>query len=228
MLPGFDNWKTDNYMNITEGFTSVQEKEQFTADELDQLNSIISEEDSSEFKDVEPPAKSFPDLTRMKYPSRRDVVLPGVPPRTTHPTLDYKAEDKRKDSKVNIKKEKFKSVKPTLDDKPALDDKPTSDDKPTKLDDKPTSEEENNDPEIKSDKPTVKEGFQGSSSILKHTLKTVIISIIIALTPYLVSSINYIIHKKAPPKIYTLAPITYIIMAVLFIVTYIMLNIACG
>ena len=45
MFPGFSNWKTDTYMDITEGFTSAEDKEEFTADELDKLNSIVNAEE---------------------------------------------------------------------------------------------------------------------------------------------------------------------------------------
>lgn len=53
MLPGFNNWKNDIYMSLgQEGFTGAMDKEEFTTDELDQLNAIISEEESQDFKDT--------------------------------------------------------------------------------------------------------------------------------------------------------------------------------
>jgi hypothetical protein len=53
MVPGFNNWKNDIYMSLgQEGFTGSMDKEEFTTDELDQLNAIIAEEETQDINAV--------------------------------------------------------------------------------------------------------------------------------------------------------------------------------
>ena len=71
MVPGFNNWKNDIYMSLgQEGFTDSMDKEEFTTDELDQLNAIISEEETQDFKDI-PEKTKMPGLEKQKARSKQ-------------------------------------------------------------------------------------------------------------------------------------------------------------
>ena len=80
MVPGFNNWKTDIYMSLgQEGFTGSMDKEEFTTDELDQLNAIIAEEETQDIKAV---STTMP-MTVDKEPVQTKKL--DVEPRITKP-----------------------------------------------------------------------------------------------------------------------------------------------
>lgn len=89
MFPGFSNWKTDMYMDITEGFTSAADKEEFTADELDKLNSIVNAEEELA---AELPTTTRP-LLESNKPSTTNSSKNNKTPSTTMPSVMEEEED---------------------------------------------------------------------------------------------------------------------------------------
>lgn len=80
MFPGFSNWKTDMYMDVTEGFTSTADKEEFTADELDKLNSIVNAEEELE-------ADLQPTITKSQLQNNKPI--------TTNPSSNSSKNNKK-------------------------------------------------------------------------------------------------------------------------------------
>jgi hypothetical protein len=56
MLPGFNTWKNETYMDLTEGFEDMAKKERFTMDELDKI--IEAEETNTTPRQPSKPIKT--------------------------------------------------------------------------------------------------------------------------------------------------------------------------
>lgn len=205
MLPGFDNWKTDSFMDITEGFTSSQEKEHFTTDELERLNAIISEEDSydeADFKDVK-----GSDKTKGKVPATTKPVVSSEEP------ADTITETEDMPSKVITPDYKAKKTvaNPT---KKAAESEAKKGKKPTPVPEPPTMEEED-EPSTES----VKEGFSGSRTLLAGELKTILLAIVLI-------ALQLFIRKFIYPMFKTHAYKKIIYYAIHGVIIYIILKVA--